>query len=114
MSSLEILWHLNMNDKTKYLLILGGFVLVILCCVLNVKKKSKKSKKRKNKKIMNDNFYTGYKMMNNPTKCQQDYIKCVENKTNGIGNQFCYPCQYDGTYPDTMYDPVMKQYVYLK
>jgi len=54
MSVIDLFWHLDLNDQTKYIIIFGLIVCLILCCTLAGKKKGinkiKGIKRRKNNK----------------------------------------------------------------
>lgn len=47
MSIIDLFWHLNIDDTSKYLIILGIVICLVVSCTLAGKKKKKKSKKIK-------------------------------------------------------------------
>lgn len=86
MSLINLIWYLNVNETTKYLIFIGFFVLIMVYCLYSGKKKSNKTKKSKK------------------TTCQKKYDACMRNNViNGTDN-FCYPCFEDGGAPDFFYD----------
>ena len=120
MSVIELLWHLNVTDGTKYLIIFGIIVCILVMCVMNGEKNNKYKKKNKlkhhneNRKDMEDSEnreYGGY--ANYPTKCQSNYTKCVNNNLMSGNNEFCYPCLNDGNSPDFFFNPQINQWVKL-
>jgi hypothetical protein len=114
MSVIELLWHLNVTDTTKYLIIFGIIVCILMMCVMNGQKKNKNKKKNKSFGHNNqDKEYVKYFMKSSPTKCQTNYMKCMENNINSGGNDFCYPCLDNGNSPDFFYNPQINQWVKL-
>jgi hypothetical protein len=104
MSVIELLWYLNVTESTKYLIILGFIICVLIMCMMNGKKKNKKSRKNKSQKSQSDNSYF-------PTKCQSNYLKCMEDNIKSGTNEFCYPCLNDGNAPDFFYNPQINEWV---
>ena len=92
MSIINLFWHLNVSDQTKYLILLGSIVFILGMCLLGGKKK----KKSNTSKL---------------TKCQQNYFNCVENNKKNKTNNFCYPCFEDGSAPDFFYNPQLESWV---
>lgn len=107
MSVIELLWYLNVTDGTKYLIILGFIICVLIMCMINGKKKNKKNRKKKSQNYDNYDNYDNY----SPTKCQSNYLKCMENNIKNDTNEFCYPCLNDGNAPDFFYNPQIKEWV---
>ena len=84
MGIVDLVWYLNVNDSTKYMMFLGFFVCIFLYCFVSGKKRKKPKKKK--------------------TGCQKSYDACMsKNRINGTNN-FCYPCFDDGQAPDFFYD----------
>ena len=50
MSVIDLFWHLDLNDQTKYIIIFGLIVCLVLCCTLAGKKKNKIRQGKKKKK----------------------------------------------------------------
>lgn len=128
MSVIELLWHLNVTDGTKYLIIFGMIVCILVMCVMNGEKNNKYKKKNKLKRYneredreereeredmgwIKGRKNGGY--VNYPTQCQSNYTKCVENNIMFGNNEFCYPCLNDGNSPDFFYNPQINQWVKL-
>jgi hypothetical protein len=89
MGVIDLVWYLNVNDSTKYILFVGFFVFIMLFCLYNGKKKKRSKKKR--------------------SQCQKNYSSCMrKNKMNGVNN-FCYPCLDNGQSADFFYDPNIGQ-----
>jgi hypothetical protein len=88
---IDFFWHLNVSDTTKYLILTGFCVSVLLLCLYTGKKK----KAKKNKK----------------TSCQKKYANCINNNMINGTNNFCYPCLNNGQAPDFFYNPQMDQWV---
>lgn len=107
MSVIELLWTLNVSDNTKYLLIIGFIVLLFLTCVYN----GKKNNKRLTKKQRKDKEYMNYYINNNPSKCQANYMKCVDDNIKNKTNNYCYPCLENGNSPDFFYNPQIGEWV---
>lgn len=95
MSIINLFWHLNVTDQTKYLMLFGMILCIIGMCLLGGKKKNKKNNVK----------------YNNLTKCQQNYMNCVENNIKNKTNNFCYPCLNDGSAPDFFYNPQSDNWV---
>lgn len=47
MSIIDLFWHLDIEDTSKYLIILGLIICLVVSCTMAGKKKKKKSKKIK-------------------------------------------------------------------
>ncbi len=109
MEFLEILWNLDITDRTKYLSIIGMIGVVFLICILSSKKKNKRQKIKKNIAQHNDKFYMEYSKLYSPSNCQRDYVNCVNNN-----NDRCYPCLTNGAYPDFFYDARLGQWIKTK
>lgn len=63
-------------------------------------------------RLLNDKYYLQYKQRNNPTKCEQKYIQCMEsNHINNFSDYFCYPCDKDGSFKDKVYNPLTKKWI---
>ena len=92
MSLINLFWHLNVSDQTKYLILFGMIVCIAGLCLLGGKKKNSSKNK-------------------NLTKCQQNYKNCVENNIKKGTNNFCYPCFNDGTAPDFFYNHQLENWV---
>ncbi|QKF94395.1 hypothetical protein QKU48_gp0937 [Fadolivirus algeromassiliense] len=105
MSIIELFWHLDVSENTKYLIVLGIIVCMFLTCIYNGKKK-KLIKKQKN-----DKQYMDYYNINKPTKCQSNYMKCVDDNIKNKTNNFCYPCLDNGSSPDFFYNPKIGEWV---
>jgi len=88
MSIIELFWYLDVNETTKYLIILGIMMCVLLMCIFNGKKKNKNKKR---------------------TKCQSKYLKCMKNNIKNNKNDFCYPCLPNGNPPDFFFNPQTNQ-----
>ena len=89
MAVIELLWHLNISDTSKYLIILAIFVSIMLLCIFAGKKKNKKNKSK--------------------SKCQKKYNKCMKNNLINNTNNFCYPCMNNGQPIDFVYDTESNQ-----
>jgi len=125
MSIIELFWHLNVTDNTKYLIFISMIICVLIMCMMNGKKKFTKIKKNastgKIKKLNKlkkhnvdlDREYIDYFMKQSPTKCQSNYIQCTENNILNKKNEFCYPCMHNGNYPNFFYNPDINQWVKL-
>lgn len=123
MSVLDILWQLNVTDTTKYLIIVGIVICILFIFIMSAKKKEKysnltkpKNKQKKSKKsnldqVDIDKEYFEYYHEKKPTKCQFNYIKCVEDNVKNKTNKYCYPCMENGNAPDFSYNPVLNQWV---
>jgi|694.fasta_scaffold105971_2 hypothetical protein len=109
MSVIELLWHLNVTEKTKYLIIIGFIVCIMLLCIYNGKKKTVKNKKIKNNKIYKE-YYNKLK----PTNCQTKYMQCVQNNIINEKNEFCYPCLENGNSPDFFYNPQLNEWIQME
>lgn len=90
MTILDLLWNVNVSDKTKYLFLIGLIVCSFILCFLSGKKK--KSKKKQ-------------------TKCQKNYSKCIRNNIKNKTNDFCFPCLEDGSAPDFFYNHNTGQWI---
>lgn len=127
MSVIELLWYLNVTDNTKYLIFFGIIVCMMMICVMNGKKTNNNKKRNKLNKYKNNNSYNNlnkedteyinYFMKSSPTKCQSNYMKCIENNVKNNKNEqeaeFCYPCLNNGNSPDFFYNPQINQWVKL-
>jgi len=132
MSVIEILWQLNVTDTTKYLVVIGIVICTLFLLIVTSKKKNKNKNKNKNKKISKTNHFTNntnnntnnninqvdidkeyfeYYTQNKPTKCQNNYIQCVETNVKNGTDKYCYPCMNDGNAPDFAYNPQLGQWV---
>jgi len=88
-------------------------------CVINGKKKNINKKKKKKNKYNGNNYnlnnqeeeYADYFMNQNPTKCQSNYMKCMEGNVMNGTNEFCYPCLNNGNSPDFFYNPQINEWV---
>lgn len=127
MELLEMFWKLDIVRTQLYWI---GFV-IISCCVIyyiskqrvQVQEKDKITNENKNTKITplpgKENYlleknYLNYKKLSNPTKCQSEYIKCVEeNATTQIMDLHCYPCQPNGDFPSRVYSPMINKWFKL-
>lgn len=109
MSIIELFWHLDVSDRTKYQAILASIIIIGLICVVSGKKKSKK----KIKKEIRDKEYQTYMGLRNPSPCQVNYMKCVTDNAIKNTRNFCYPCLNDGTLPDFFYNTQINQWVKL-
>ena len=49
MSIIELFWYLNVSESTKYYIIFGAIMCIMLMCIFNGKKKT--TRKNKKKKI---------------------------------------------------------------
>lgn len=97
-SILNLFWNLNTTDNTKYIIIFLVIICIIALCFFSGKKKTT----RKNKSV---------KLSSTPsTKCERNYVKCMENNIKNKRNDFCYPCLDDGNAPDFFYDPKIKEW----
>ena len=114
MSVIELLWHLNVTDTTKYLIFFGIIMCILMMCMMNGKKKNINIKKKKKKNSKYD--YESEELYFNgsiPTRCQTNFMKCVnDNQQNGT-NEFCYPCLDNGNAPDFFYNPQINEWVKL-
>ena len=86
MSIIDLVWYLNINESTKYMIFIWFFVLIMLYCVYKGKKK-KNSKKTKR------------------SLCEKNYDTCMKKNLMNGTNNFCYPCFDNGQAPDFFYDP---------
>lgn len=101
MSIIELFWHLDVSDNTKFLIIIGIIICVFVSCILNGKKNNKKKSKKSNKSN------------NDLTPCQQNYMQCVNDNMRNNTNNYCYPCLDNGNSPDFFYNPQIGQWVKL-
>ena len=92
MSLINLFWELNVSDTTKTLLVIGIIVSILALCVFSGKKKTNRMNKRNNKNKAPS------------TKCERNYMKCMENNIQNKRNDFCYPCLDDGNAPDFFYN----------
>lgn len=119
MSVIELLWHLNVTDTTKYMIFFSLIICILVMCVINGKKKNINKKKKKKNKYNGNNYnlnnqeeeYADYFMNQNPTKCQSNYMKCMEGNVMNGTNEFCYPCLNNGNSPDFFYNPQINEWV---
>ena len=91
MSLIELFWHLDVTENTRYMLIFVVIVIILGLCVMNGKKKLNKNKKK--------------------TKCQKNYYKCMKKNLKNGTNDFCYPCMQNGDASDFFYNPQTNQWV---
>jgi hypothetical protein len=114
MSILNLFWHLNVNDSTKLMMILGIIVLIIIMCWYTGKKKP--SKKVKVKHLVNniDDTYINYLTKKNPSVCEKRYMQCKESNVINGGNDFCVPCLNDGDAPNFFYDSEKEEWIKSK
>lgn len=96
MSIIELFWYLDVTDNTKYLIIFGIIVCVLITCIMNGKKKVHKKTKKKHEQL---------------TKCQSNYLKCIKNNMVNNTENFCYPCFNNGNEPDFFYDSQTNQWI---
>lgn len=96
MSLINLFWELNVSDTTKNLIIVGIIVGILALCFFSGKKKIKKTNKIN--KI-------------NKTKCERNYMKCMENNIKNKKNDFCYPCLDDGNAPDFFFNPKTSEWI---
>lgn len=89
MAIIELLWHLDISNNSKYLIIIGIIVSVMLLCVFAGKKKNKSNKTK--------------------SKCQKKYKKCMKDNLANNTNNFCYPCLNNGKPIDFVYDTESNQ-----
>jgi hypothetical protein len=92
-SILNLFWNLNTTDNTKYIIIIVIIIGILTLCIFSGKKKTHK---RNNKK---------------KTKCEDSYMKCMQNNIRNNRNDFCYPCLDDGNAPDFFLNPHTKQWI---
>lgn len=91
---IDLFWQLNVENSTKWLLI----VTIILCvCVTFVLM-------RKKKVVDSDEDYNEYSGKIIKTACHKNYMKCVEDNMKNGTNKFCFPCADDGSAADFIYD----------
>ena len=98
MSTVDLFWNLNVSTKTKYILIFIICLILFLSSFLLGKKKIEALPGREY--FLEDELYKKYKNLSNPTKCQKEYISCIENyatKQNYYKN--CIRCKKNGKYP---------------
>ena len=98
MSILNLFWSLNIEDQTKYYIIIGFSICIFLLCLLG--KKKKETFKGKSDESNN-------KM----TKCQTNYMKCIRNNKKNNKDDFCMPCLKDGSSPDFFFDQKSNEWV---
>jgi hypothetical protein len=59
MSLINLFWHLNVTEQTKYLILFGVVVMIFLLCLIGGKKKKYKNKKKYYAKINNIDEQSG-------------------------------------------------------
>jgi len=112
MNALEFLWYLNVDDKTKYMLIMIFVAIVCIFCLAHCKKKVRIKAIEDREHYLKDPHYLDYKKRTNKTECHQDYIKCIEtNATTNIYDYFCFPCKENGEYPDQVFNPMIGKWI---
>lgn len=97
MSLINLFWNLNISDTSKYLIVIGFFLSIFLLCFLNGKKNNTKKIKQKQKK--------------KTTKCEENYLTCMQNNIKNNKNDFCYPCLDDGSRPDFFFDTKSQEWI---
>ena len=100
MGIIDLFWQLNVSDSTKYVLILVGVLVGCVLCVCLGKKKTTK---------IDDDAYNEYRGKFPKTKCQQNYVNCVENNQFKGKSNVCFPCANDGSGADFVYDHVSRE-----
>lgn len=132
---IDILWNLDINDTSKYIIVCGIFICTLFLLVSNAKRKDLYKnvvldKNPTGKKSVNTNMnrstnankfgsvdidkdYFNYAKKNNPSKCENTYVKCVEDNIKNKTNNYCYPCMSNGNAPNFAYNPDIKQWVKL-
>jgi hypothetical protein len=100
MEVLNLFWNLDVNDTTKYalLILVSIFIMSFVCGVaknpnMNIKPNSNYKSNESNIKL---------------TKCQIDYKMCQANMDNGNldkKNDMCFVCTKDGEYPKVVNHP---------
>ncbi len=119
----DLLWKMDVTGKTKGILLVIALIVIIYCtCYLkrvqpqtDIFKNIKKGKVGLLKpELLIDKPYLTYKKLPFPTLCQQEYIKCIEtNATTKINDYYCYTCQKDGKFPESVFNPAANRWFTL-
>lgn len=113
MSLLNLFWHLNVTDNTKYLIVIGLFVTVLIACYFGGtrKKTTKKLKNKKHNIPKFDDAYVDYLTKPKLSMCEQKYMQCKESNFINDSEAFCVPCLDDGNAPNFFYDSNKKEWI---